>query len=221
MKPPPHPPDAAISRRPAPPVYCFMFAVDIACFGSRNDSVQLHLREKLYHVIEEASSASHLPWNLCYREDRGDGLFFVADPCFRAETRLGLLVANIRKGLCHHNNMANKTAKIWLRMAAHAGYIRFDSHGVAGSALVHLFRLLESDQLRNALRDTSSEVALLASHHLYDGVIRHGLDLLDPREFRRINVTNKETRTGAWLWLSGPRQPTTSSPRKPRKHRRR
>lgn len=188
-----------------PSVHCGMCAVDIAAFSSRDDdSVQLHLRESLYRILEEAAASTGLPWTLCYHEDRGDGLFLIAPAFLGAEVLLDPFIAYVRAGVRRHNKLASETAKIRMRMAVHAGYTRLDAHGAAGNALIHLFRLLDCLQLKDTLENSGGEFVLMASSYLFDEVIRHGVGLLDPAGFQPITITCKETHSLAWLWLPAP-----------------
>jgi hypothetical protein len=188
-----------------------MFAVDIVGFGTRDDaSVQLHLREAMYRIVERACDAAGLRWSVCYHEDRGDGLFVIAPPCISAERVVDGVVPYIRGALQEHNKLASEIATIQLRVSVHAGYVRFDGNGASGHALIHLFRLLDAVEFKTALRANAGELGLLVSGHLYDEVVRQGPRLIDSGAYRHVSITNKETDTGAWLWLPPP--PLASAP---------
>jgi hypothetical protein len=191
----------------APPFarHCAMFAVDIVAFGSRHDEdVQQHLREALYRIVEEACRIAGLPQAICHREDRGDGLFLIAPSCVSAEVILDPLASHLRAGLRRHNKLASVSAKIQLRMAVHAGQVRFDPHGASGRALIHLFRLLDAPEFKNSFTTAGTEFAVVTSHRLYDDVIQHGPGLIDPSLYRPITIALKETHARGWIWLSPP-----------------
>jgi hypothetical protein len=207
-----------------------MFAVDITAFSSRDDSAQLQLRERMYRIVREAGSAAGLPWVQCYHEDRGDGLFLLAPSCLGAQVLVDPFLSHFLASLRRCNELAGDPARLRMRAAVHAGYVRLDTHGAAGHSLIHLFRLLDSPQLKNALHHSEAELALLASDYLYTEVIRHDRGLIDPHSFQPITISNKETRALAWLWLPTPPPPTPTpslcatpptSPHPPRRARKR
>lgn len=188
-----------------------MLATDIVAFGTRHDEVQAHLRQVMYQISEEACRAAGLPWVICHQEDRGDGLVLIAPACVSAEILIDPLVPHMRAGIRRHNKLASPAAQIRMRMAIHAGYVRLDSHGATGSAVLHLFRLLHADQFKTAVDKVGAEFGLLASAYLYDEIIQHGPGLIDPHTYREITIANKETRGPAWLWLPPVPQPPPST----------
>lgn len=186
--------------RPTRPVHCAMLAVDIASFGSRDADTQRHLHDSLYRIVEDACEAAGLAWSSCHHEDRGDGILLIAPPIISAEL-LDPLVAHLHAALRRHNRHTSTAAKIQLRMAIHAGYVRREREGVAGHELTHLFRLIDATEFKDRFAASQVPFALIASDYLYNAVIRNGPGLLEPAKFQRITVNNKETRTPAWTWL--------------------
>jgi hypothetical protein len=84
-------------------------------------------------------------------------------------------------------------------MALHAGYLHHDAHGVTGSAVNELFRLLQAPALKARLADDDNDFALIISDHLHHAAC--GYRLLNPGLFEPVTVEVKETRTQAWMWL--------------------
>ncbi|GAA4617364.1 hypothetical protein GCM10023195_77510 [Actinoallomurus liliacearum] len=216
------PPSGRSCTRPAqtPSQHCAMLAVDIAAFGTRqDDDVQQHLRHALYRIIEHACQNAGLPPAICHREDRGDGILLITPPCISPETLIDSLASHIKAGIARHNKVANATGRLRLRMAVHAGPVRFDPNGASGQALIHLFRLLEAPAFKNAFDTTRSSFAIAVSHRLYEDVVRHGPGLIDPTTYRPITITLKETQAPAWICLSpsttGSRQGATMLTRQP------
>jgi class 3 adenylate cyclase len=188
--------------RPTWPVHCAMLAVDIASFGSRDADTQRHLHDNLYQIVENACENAGLPWSACHHEDRGDGILLIAPPIISAEL-LDPLAAHLHAALRRHNRHTSTTAKIQLRMAIHAGYIRREREGIVGYDVTHLFRLIEATEFKTRFAASQAEFALIASNYLYDAVVQHGPGLMEPAKFQRITVSNKETRAPAWIWLPG------------------
>jgi hypothetical protein len=183
---------------PARPMHCAMFTVDIVGFGGRDDDTQQQLRGGLYKIVEDACDYAGLRWAGCYHEDRGDAVLVIAPPGVSAEL-LDPVAAYTLSGLRRHNRHASDLARMRLRMAAHAGYVRLDRDGASGHHLNHLFRLIEAPQFKALQADGDAEFALIASAYLYDEVIRHGRNLLEPG-YEPLKITNKETDALAWVW---------------------
>jgi class 3 adenylate cyclase len=181
-------------------VHCAMLAVDIAAFGGRDPATQQYLHASLYRIVPEACEAAGLPWNTCHHEDRGDGILLIA-PAGLSPELLDPAAVYLSAGIRRHNELANADAKIQLRMALHAGYIRRGPEGVSGRDLIHLFRLLDAPELKARLAAGHADFALIASDDLYNDVIRHGPSLIPPATYQQVKISNKETHTSAWIWL--------------------
>lgn len=198
-------PTADVSQpRPSGPVHSPMLALDIVAFSSRDASTQQHLRDGLYRITEEACDAAGLPWHTCYHEDRGDGILGIAPSAVSAEL-LDPVAAHVYAGLRRYNRLTSTPARIQLRMAIHAGYVRHDRDGVSGRDLIHLFRLLDARQFKTQLATSHGDFALITSDYLYSEIIQHDPGLIEPAAYQHITIANKETRTLAWIWLPNQR----------------
>jgi hypothetical protein len=185
--------------------HCVIFAVDVAGFtdAKRDDEVQLAIREALYAVLVEAFDGTRLYWEDCLHEDRGDGVLVIIPAKMPSATVVDPLLDHIRAGLRRHNRMASDAARISLRVAVHIGEVYRDRHGLAGTAVNQLCRLLDAPVLRRALADTGADVALIVSGYFFDSVIRHGPGAIDPATFRPADVAVKQTRMRGWIHVPG------------------
>jgi CRP-like cAMP-binding protein len=183
--------------------HCVLFAVDIAGFtdSRRDDGVQLAVRKALYRVLRQAFNAAEMPWEECHREDRGDGVLVVIPAKMPSSTVVHPLLVLIRAGLRHHNRLSSQAAAIRLRVAVHIGEVHADDHGVAGSAVNHLFRLLDAPALKRTLDHPGAEIALIVSEYFFDSVIRHGPAWIDPDAFRPVTVRSKGSPVRGWINL--------------------
>ncbi|GAA2165008.1 hypothetical protein [Actinomadura napierensis] len=86
-----------------------------------------------------------------------------------------------------------------LRLAVHTGQVHRDEHGVAGTALVHLFRLLDAPAVKKTAADTGADLTMVVSDRLYTDATESG-GLIDPAAYTPHRITSKETRTRAWIW---------------------
>lgn len=185
-----------------PPAFRPIFGVDIAGFGApeRDDEMQLAVREKLYELLLESWERAGLSWGEAIREDRGDGVMLIAGPQESPGLLIDPLLDLIRARLRRHNRMSSSAGRIRLRAALHLGLVHQDDHGVAGTAVNHMFRLLDAPQLRTALAEPNVDVAFMASQQAYDSIIvTH--DSLGPENYLPVECRVKETVATAWITI--------------------
>jgi hypothetical protein len=196
---------------------CSLFVCDIAAFGhqSRTDLERHKIRTALYDGLRKSFDDTGIPYGACYREDRGDGALVVVPPSVDTTLLLTSLAHRLRAEVRQHNDVSTEAARMRLRLAVHTGVVRSDAEGLVGTAVNHTFRILEAPQLKQALRRTGADVALITSERVYDDVIRHGLGLADPAEFHQIELRVKETVAAAWMTLPGMSTPIRHVPSAP------
>ena len=159
-------------KLPAPPSngqVCPLFAADIAGFTApeRDDEIRLYLHEELYKLLERAFDGAGIPWNRCFREDRGDGVLTVIPPGMACKKIIDPLPERLRGLIRRHNHVFRDAAAIQLRIAAHIGPVDHDGHGFIGSDINLLFRMLNARPLKRALTSSGAELALIISDYLY------------------------------------------------------
>lgn len=181
--------------------HCVLFAVDIAQFShsGRDDEVQLAVREALYRLLTESFKDSGISWNSCLHEDRGDGAIVVIPAHMPTITVVDQLVEQIRIRLRRYNRLSSPVAQVRLRLAVHIGEVHRDGHGLAGKAVIHLFRILDAPDLRQALQRSTTGLALIVSDYVYESVIQGGPSGVDPAAYSEVIVNVKEFEARAWL----------------------
>ncbi|HEU5161302.1 MAG TPA: hypothetical protein VFU43_30195 [Streptosporangiaceae bacterium] len=193
---------------------CSLFVCDIADFGhpARSDLDRAKVRMALYDGLCGSFDGEGIPFLSCYREDRGDGALLAVPPHVDVATLLTSLVDRLRADVRRHNYLSAARAQMRLRVAVHTGTVRSDPEGLVGTAVNHAFRILEAEQLRQALRRTGTDLVLIASERVYEDVIRHGDGLVDPDEYQPVEVRIKETIAPAWIRVPGTPVPTLIAP---------
>ncbi|GAA1884098.1 effector-associated domain 2-containing protein [Actinomadura bangladeshensis] len=184
---------------------CSLFACDIASFGhpARTDLDRRKVRKALYEGLRASFDADGIGFPACYREDRGDGALVVVPPDVDTARLITSLIDLLRGEVRRHNEVSSATAHMQLRVAVHTGVAHSDGEGLVGTAVNHVFRLLEADALRQGLLRSGAELALIASDRVHEDVIRHGPGMVHPGEYHRIDVQVKETVAHAWVRLPG------------------
>jgi hypothetical protein len=193
---------------PTPPAngqVCGVFAVDIAGFTrrDRDDDIRRHLHEKLYQVLRTAFNDSGIPWDRCFREDRGDGVLIVIPPELSVKPIIDPLPGKLRTLIRRHNHVSCEAGTIQLRAAAHIGPVDHDSHGFVGTDINLLFRMLEARPVKRMLAATGTELALVVSDYVYQNIVCRYPSLAHPDTFHAVRFQTKDTRARAWTYLPG------------------
>ena len=187
----------------------FLVAFDLVGFSRLSDQEQLILRDRLHKTLRECFDAAGVPWDSCYKEDRGDGFFVVVgseQPAYLLiDPLVGLLLSSIRR----YNTAAAQHGQFRISMALHAGVVARDRHGIAGTDVNRLFRMLDASDVRRAARSSGTGFVLVVSEHVYHELIEGGRLALGPDDFGPIEVAVREVR--AWAWLYVPEAPLATN----------
>jgi hypothetical protein len=178
-------------------------AVDINGFGDprRTGSDQQFLRKALHEMLAGALAAVGVPRGLGVVEDRGDGALIVVSSAIPTGLFVDDVVAHLTEALRLHNRRSAELFRIRMRMALHAGHVVFDDYGVIGPALIHLFRILEAPDFRNAFDLSMGDLGVAVSDYLYEEVVRDGRGGIDPEKFVLVPVEHKDTKATCWVNL--------------------
>ena len=156
-------------------VHRTIVVVDVEGFGDqrRTNPHQVAVHDGLYRAMRDVFGQAGISWDDCRREDRGDGVFILVP----AEVPKGLLVEALPSALVAalrvHNGAHPGPERIWLRMALHAGEVRYDDHGVTAAAVTLAFRLLDAGALKAALASSPGVLAVIALSWFFEEVVRH------------------------------------------------
>ncbi len=191
-------------------VHRSIVVVDVEGFGDdrRASWHQVAVRDGLYQAMERAFGQAGIPWACCDHEDRGDGIFILVPPEVPKELLAESLPASLAAELDRHNRTHDAPERIRLRMALHAGEVRYDRHGTTAAAVNLAFRLLEADAIKAALAADQGVLAVITSAWFFHEVIRHN-PACDPAVYRRVQVTVKETTTTGWIHLPHHNHPSS------------
>ncbi|WP_326729962.1 hypothetical protein [Streptomyces phaeochromogenes] len=182
------------------PVYRTILLFDIEQYGSRDDVEQAFLRRVLYDVVDATLLASDIDETARLRADRGDSVMELIDTQASVPALVKTLLTETPARLHSKNRLFASSAQMRLRIVLSSGYVAVDElDGWVGSDLNHAVRLLNSDPLRDALKQRDDDCVLCVSDGIYQGVVRHGPLGVRPDDFHRITVETKEGPTVAWL----------------------
>jgi hypothetical protein len=214
---------------PPAPLHHAVLAIDVAASGGRDDQLLLRMRSDLREIIAGLLQRQGLEGSVDEWADLGDGVRLIMALGVTPVALLDPFVHNLDAALRGHRKAASESARLRLRMALHMGLLHRDGDGWAGAPLVHLARLIDADQPRDALRMTDeANLVVVLSEAVYEGLVRHGFGL-DPAACRRVSMEAKDIRVMAWIHvpastlvgLPAARQPHPApQPARPRKRMR-
>lgn len=183
------------------PVPRSLVAVDIEGFSRRGDLEHVDLRDGLRKVCGEAFA--QISANGIYQEDRGDALLIVIGPDIPKPRLVSDLVRELDTALRHWNKSRLPQARMRLRVALHNGEVLLDGNGLAGESVVALMRLVDADQLRQALITAPDDLAVIVSDRMYHDAVVQGHRGMNPAEYREVRVALKGFSQPAWIRVPG------------------
>ncbi|MEG8277072.1 hypothetical protein [Streptomyces sp. AHA2] len=182
------------------PVYRTILLFDIEQYGSRDNVEQAFLRRVLYDVVDTTLLTAAVDETARLRADRGDSVMELIDTATPVPVLVKTLLTETPALLHSKNRLLATSARMRLRIVLSSGYVAVDElDGWVGSDLNHAVRLLNSDALRDALKQRDADCILCVSEDVYRGVVRHGPLGVRPEEFHRVTVETKEGPTVAWV----------------------
>jgi hypothetical protein len=181
--------------------HCILLTVDVADFTDphRHDGIQMEIRRALYALVREAFEESHLDWSACLHEDRGDGMVILIPARISSVKVVDPLLTRLQEGLQKHNVNSDGYRAFKLRAAVHIGEVHQDEHGLVGTSINDLFRLVSAPVLKSAVERADGDLALIVSDYFYDSVLRHS----SVGPFQPVAVRVKRTRSRGWIHLPG------------------
>ncbi|MFF5125662.1 hypothetical protein ACFY41_01805 [Streptomyces syringium] len=183
-------------------------AVDIEKYSARHNADMIRLQRDLLRVMRAACSRAAVDWYNCGRQAQGDGYLLVLPPDTDETRVVPHLIDGLADALASVNREQHRHApgpsspRTRMRTALHHGIVHEADSGYAGSAVVELFRLLDSDPLRACLaNDQSTDLVIAFSDRLYQDLAIHGYEGLSPAAFEQVQVkvTAKQFTGTAWI----------------------
>ncbi|WP_433185624.1 P-loop NTPase fold protein [Actinoallomurus sp. CA-150999] len=184
-----------------------ILVVDMVAFSRLSTVEQLALRSGMFEALREALDSTGIPFDECYREDRGDGVLVIAPARFRGEVLLGRLPEELQASIKGYNFRASSRANLQLRAAVGRGQVIHDQHGVVGTLVNSVFRMVDAAPVKTAARNRGADLVLVAS----DALFREAKESIDAGGFEEVAVRVKETNSTAWMRVYGGRSDEVAS----------
>ncbi len=188
------------------PIYRGILGIDIEGFNRPEwtDPTRARLRARLHRLVDQAIAVAEIALSSTVRTDTGDGLWLLVSSEVSTARLLHPLVSRLASGLAGDNQQVPAAERLRLRVAVHAGEVLHDPYGHTGASFNHAARLLDAEATRAVLAASpTADVVLVVSDTVYEGVVRHGYEGIDPAGWQPIRIHAKETTTRAWVHLPG------------------
>jgi class 3 adenylate cyclase len=184
------------------PHHWSILVIDISGFGRWGNLAQLSARAALDLMVRDAFRAAGVARRKLVIEDRGDGMIVLISSSVSKVDILDLLIPRLTERLREYNEAADPLLRIRLRISVHAGEILRDASGWVGTDLNLACRLVNSEPVyRRLSQSPASQVVLVVSDMIYDGVVRHGYRTISPTGYSPVRVAVKEVNARAWVHL--------------------
>ena len=141
------------------------------------------------------------------RQDRGDGQLLLMPPRVDQTLAVPALVGGLRHALHLNNRDPGESGRIRMRVAVAQGAIAQGATGFRGQATTVVCRLVDSQLLKDALRDhTEADLAFAVPDDFYKDVVQQDYPGLPSGDFTPMTLSSKEYTGNAWVYLpeSGP-----------------
>jgi hypothetical protein len=141
--------------------------------------------------------------------DTGDGALLLFPATVSKARVAGRWVEEVRQALRRHNSILRDPIRV--RVGIHAGEVHLDEFGVSGADVNIACRLANCEPARALLRSAAEACLVVAvSDAVFQSVVQHGGDHLDPDSYRRDVLDSHEYRGPMWLAVPGQVPPASS-----------
>ncbi|KOU67906.1 hypothetical protein ADK55_02140 [Streptomyces sp. WM4235] len=166
--------------------------------GQRTAQAQL---ARVLRVAAERSGLDHGKWST---QPQGDMEFAVLPLGVSEQLVLGEFVTHLTAELGCYNATRRPAGRMRLRLAIDTGVASTAALGFSGPAPIAVARYLNAPEVKRALAAAgSASLVVVISDRLYQDVVRSRSQGLDPVQYRRIHVQQKEFAGYGWVRLPG------------------
>jgi len=170
-------------------------------YGRGDDQLQAAMQAALVKVLDEAASEARLVRSEWDKDSSGDGELALL-PATESEPRVvDNFVRELGSALARYNRHLADQARLRLRVAIHFGVAYPASNGYAGQGVVAVSRLLDCPPIRETMRQSDTDLALIVSDGIYSDIVLNGHTSFSQQDFRKVAVRVKEFVENAWIWL--------------------
>ncbi|MFJ5608154.1 hypothetical protein ACIQCJ_01970 [Streptomyces sp. NPDC093221] len=179
-------------------------AADVEKYSHRDIPSQATAQHDLVGVLEEATALSGLDRAGWIRQAQGDQELSVLPADVSEAVVLGTFTKHLSDRLGIRNASRPPRDRMRLRLAIDTGVAALAALGHAGPAPIAVARYLNAPQLRAVLEKIfAADLAVIVSGRLYEDVVKSRCRGLDPDQYVRAHVRQKEFSDYGWIQVPG------------------
>ena len=189
----------------SPGIRRLCMAVDLEHYSLRDNPGQVEAQRLLVQLLKEASDSAGLDRIYWDTQPTGDGEVALLPPGVDEARVIADFVHELRIALYQRNRILGADARLRLRVALHQGITHLAENGFGGSAVVVVCRLLNSRELKAALKDNpAADLVLIVSDQLYRDIVEHNYRDLRADSFTKVHVRDRAKSFEADAWIHVP-----------------
>lgn len=178
-----------------------LVACDVTGYGRGDDQLQAAMQAALVEVLDQAACEARLVRSEWDKDSSGDGELALLPATVSEPRVVDDFARALSAALARHNRHLADEARLRLRVAIHFGVAYPASNGYAGQGVVAVSRLLDCAPIRETMRQSDTDLALIVSDGIYSDIVLNGHTSFRQQDFRRVAVRVKEYAEDAWIWL--------------------
>jgi hypothetical protein len=182
-----------------------LFLTDIEEYSAmhRHDAIRAHLRADLRRLVMTALKDSGIGRSQYRTQTTGDGLLVTVNAMVGKPRIVGGAMDRLAVGLRDYNRVIGVAERLRVRSVVHAGEVLIDGDGPLGHEVNFAFRLLDADELRVLLRETSGPLIVCVSDTVFRQVVAQRHEGLDPSPFEPVSLGAKGLVALGWVRAPG------------------
>jgi len=161
------------------------------------------IQKHLLAVLDEAAAQAMLVRSSWLKQAAGDGELSVLPGSESEPQVVDDFVRELGASLSRHNEDLRPEAKLRLRLAIHHGVAIRGANGFSGQGVVVVSRLVDSRPLREALKASDADLAMMLSRRVFLDTVVQRHTSLRAADFRKVRIRNKEYDEDAWMRVPG------------------
>lgn len=180
-----------------------LLSADARGYGQSDDHRQAAMQAGLLAVLDEAAERAMLARQSWLRQPAGDGELSILPESASEPRVVDDFVRELSAALARYNEDLRPGARLLLRLAIHHGVAIRAANGFSGQGVVAVSRLVDSRPLREALKTSGADLAIILSQRVFLDTVVQRHTSLRSSEFREVRVRNKEYDERAWIRVPG------------------
>jgi hypothetical protein len=179
---------------------------DATGYSKLSYAAQQDLQTRMAGILDQAAVNARLDRRMGDSEVSGDGTLTAWPPGINELHLIADYVPELARELDRVNSTLSPSSRIRLRLSITAGLVDIGLQGPTGQAPIEASVLVNSDELREALRKhPERSLVVIIDETLYkDVVLQSGLRGLRPEDYQQVVITDKyDGAHRAWITVLG------------------